>query len=95
MPTQGGEEVQVLPSVLHDDFVVADNGVYFATSPGTGSCSLEYLDLASGAVRAIGRIADPGCGLAVSPGSDHALRAILYVRSRPDDSDLMLVEGFR
>jgi serine/threonine protein kinase/Tol biopolymer transport system component len=95
MPTQGGEEAQVLPSVLYDNFVVAEDGIYFLTSPGDGSCLLELLGLASGAFRVLSRITDPGWGLAVTPGPGHKPRSILYVHARPDDSDLMLVEDFR
>jgi Tol biopolymer transport system component/serine/threonine protein kinase len=95
MPTTGGEEVLVLPSIHYDNFVVADDGVYFLNNPGDGSCLLEFLGLSSGAVRALNRIADPGWGLTVTPGPRDTPRSILYVHARPDDSDLMLVEDFR
>ncbi len=95
MPAAGGEEVQVLASILYDNFVVADDGIYFLTSSADGSCFLEFLELESAAVKVISRIADPGWGLTVTPGLGHTPRSILYVHARPDDSDLMLVEDFR
>jgi serine/threonine protein kinase len=95
MPAAGGEEVRILPSVLFDNFAVAEDGIYFLTSPGDGSCLLELLDLASGAFRVLSRITDPGWGLTVTPGPGRKPRSILYVHARPDDSDLMLVEDFR
>ena len=95
MPTGGGEEVQVLPSVHWGNFAVADDGIYFLTSAADGSCLLEFLDLTSEAVKAVSQIAEPGWGLTVTSGPRHTSRSILYVHARPNDSDLMLVEDFR
>jgi hypothetical protein len=91
----GGEEVQVLPSVLYDNFTVVEDGVVFMESPGQNRYLLQLLEFASGKIATISVPSNPGWGLTVSPVSGVAPRSVLYVNCRTDDSDLMLVENFR
>ncbi len=95
IPTRGGEEAQVLPSVLYDNFTVADDGIYFIQSPSQNRYSLDFFDLATSKTSTILEPVDPGWGLTVSPGPRGAPRSILYVQCRPNDSDLMLVNDFQ
>ena len=95
MRVGGGEEVQVLPSVLYDNFTVIADGVYFIENPSQNRYLLKFQDSASGKTTSITEVLDPGWGLTVSPGPKGTPRSILYVHCRPNDSDLMLVENFR
>ena len=93
MPAAGGQEHQVLPSILERNVAVFADGIYFVPrASADGSKAVHYLDFATGALRPVvpvpGRIS---IALAVSPGR----REILYVQIDGMDRDLMLVEGFR
>ena len=85
----------MVPSVLYDNFTVVDEGIYLIQSPSQNRYSLEFFDFASKKTTRILEPLDPGWGLTVSPGPQGVARSILYVHCRPNDSDLMLAEGFR
>ena len=95
LPLEGGEEVQLLPSVLYDNFTVIEDGIVFIDNPSQNRYSLEFLDIASGKTTVLCEPSDPGWGLTVSPVLKGIPRSILYVNCRVNDSDLMLVENFR
>ena len=89
----GGQERQVLPSVLHRAFVVVDAGIYFIPGPNSGGqFGVYYLDLSTRGVHLVTPIdGHPNMGLAVSPDRHH----ILYTQSDNAGRDLVLVNGFR
>ena len=93
MPTSGGEESQVLPSVVWRAFSVVDNGIYFIPDPGAdGKPSIQFLTFATGKVKRVASITGrPALGLTVSPDR----RYLLYTQVDGVGSDLMLVENFR
>lgn len=95
VPVEGGKEVQVLPSVLYDNFTVVEDGIVFIENPNQNRYCLEVLDFASGKTTVLCEPVGPGWGLTVSPLSKGVPRSILYVNCRANDSDLMLVENFR
>jgi len=95
VPADGGEEVRMLPSVLHDNFTVTEDGIIFIESPRENRYLLKSLELLTGKITTLCEPSNPGWGLTVSPASGLAARSILYVNCRTDDSDLMLVEDFR
>ena len=98
VPVGGGEETQVLESVLAFlNFSVTPQGIYFIPAPDTdepgGSSLIRFFDFATGRATTIHSL-PPGVrayfGLTVSPDS----RSILYTQDQ-SQSDLMLVENFR
>jgi len=91
-PVGGGEEAQVLPSVLNRGFCVADAGVYFVPESADGARAVQFLNFATGQVQVLVRIAQPfSYGLSVSPDG----RFALYPQVDVSRSELMLVENFR
>ena len=96
VPVEGGEEIQVLPSVLHLNFAVADEGIYFIPAPIHKPFSIQFLSFASGKTTRIADIGDLTYVLSVSPGPRGASRSILYAQPEPLMTvNLMLVENFR
>jgi hypothetical protein len=95
IPVEGGAEIQVLPSVVHGNFAVADEGIYFIPAPNQKRFSIQFLSFASGKTTRIADIRDPGWVLSVSPGPRGASRSILYGQHEPFTANLMLVENFR
>jgi Tol biopolymer transport system component len=95
VPAEGGEEVQVISSILYDNFTGVEDGIFFVQSPGKNRFSLEFFDFESGKTTVICEPPAPGWGLTVSPAMKGAPRSILFVHCRENDSDLMLVENFR
>jgi len=96
-PVEGGEETQVLPSVLGGNFAAADEGIYFIPEADQKRFSIQFLSFASGRTTRIADIGvgDPGWVLSVSPGPKGATRSILYVQENPSNAvNLMLVENF-
>ena len=93
MPVAGGEEREVLPSVLYRNFAVLADGIYFIPRPGSdGRSGVHYLDFSTGAVHQVLRLAGrPSLGLTVSPDC----RRILFAQTDQVGRDLMLVNGFR
>jgi Tol biopolymer transport system component/predicted Ser/Thr protein kinase len=93
VPVQGGEETQVVDSLSsYGSFAVVDEGIYFISRPDrTGGSAIEFLDSATGNIKAVARLDKEAGSLTVSPDS----RWILYSQVDQQDSDLMLVENFR
>jgi hypothetical protein len=93
MPVSGGEESQVLPSVVWRTFHLVNEGVYFISEPAAdGKSSVQFLSFATGKVKTVAPItAPPSSGLSVSPDG----RSLLFSQVDESGSDLMLVENFR
>jgi Tol biopolymer transport system component len=93
MPVAGGDEREVLPSVVGRAFAVLADGIYFIPRPGPdGRSGVHSLDFSTGAVQQVLRLAGrPTMGLTVSPDG----RRILFVQTDQVGRDLMLVNGFR
>jgi hypothetical protein len=93
MPVSGGEESQVLPSVVWRAFYLVNEGIYFIPEPGIdGKSSIQFLSFASAKVKTVAPISGPPDeGLSVSPGG----RSLLFTQLDEASSDLMLVENFR
>lgn len=93
IPTAGGDETRVLPSVTFLNFTVVRNGIYFIPPPGREEIyELHFFSFATGASRRllplgkrVGRT-----GLSVSADG----RSLLYTQGRETESDLMLVHNF-
>jgi Tol biopolymer transport system component len=94
MPLSGGEESQVLPSVVARNFSLANDGIYFIPGPGAdGKYSIQFLSFATGKVKTVVPIAGQlamGTGLSLSPDG----RSLLF-SEYDEQGDLMLVENFR
>ena len=70
MPVSGGEESQVLPSVVGRAFSLVKEGIYFIPEPGTdGKSSIQFLSFATGKVKT------------VAPISGHQVRGSLFRRT--------------
>ena len=93
MPVSGGEESQVLPSVVRRAFSLVNEGIYFIPEPGTDrKSSIQFLSFATGKVKTVAPMSGPPSeGLSVSPDG----RSLLFSQMRRSGSDLMLVENFR
>jgi len=92
MPVDGGEENQVLPSVVWRAFSLVNEGIYFIPAPGADQkVSIQFLDFGTGEVKMVSAITQPFEGLSVSPDG----RFLLFTESEEGGSDLMLVENFR
>ncbi len=60
MPLSGGEESQVLPSVLWRAFSLVNDGIYFIPEPGAdGKYSIQFLNFATGKVKTVVPIPGP------------------------------------
>ena len=93
MPSAGGEESQVVPSLFRYNFALSAGGVYYSTvaAPDRPS-TIEHLEFATGKVTTVHNLAKPvDLGLAVSPDG----RYLLFAQNDLSGSDLMLVENFR
>ena len=93
MPVDGGDEVQMVPSLYRYNFAVTAAGIYYDTTalPDKPS-SIAYLDFATGKVTTLHTLTKPAdLGLAVSPDG----RYLLFAQQDFSGSDLMLVENFR
>ena len=93
MPVSGGEESQVLPSVVFRAFSVVTDGIYFIPAPGAdGKSYIQFLSFATGKVKSVAPISGPPHeGLSVSPDG----RSLLFSQYDEAGSDLMLVENFK
>src|SRR5262245_1622837 len=91
-PAQGGEETQVLGSLVPRAFAVQREGIYFISAPVSDSDYLiQFLDSATGKIRTIVAIGKaPPSGLTVSQDGQWCL----YPQLDEEGSDLMLVEDF-
>jgi Tol biopolymer transport system component len=92
MPLSGGEESQVLPSVVNRSFFPGNDGIYFIPGPGAdGKHAIQFLSYATGRVRTVAAMSGPPQeGLSVSPDG----RSLLFSQLDESGSDLMLVENF-
>ena len=88
MPSDGGEERQVVESVYHRAFVVTETGVYFRATPS----SIAFRNFATNKTQSI-YTTDKLGGLGLSVSADG--RWMLYTHLDNEESDLMLVENFR
>ena len=93
MPVSGGEESQVLPSVVGRAFCLVNDGIYFIPGPGPdGKYSIQFLSFATGKVKTVVPIPGQlGIGLSVSLDG----RSLLFSQVDEVGSDLKLVENFR
>jgi hypothetical protein len=93
VPVGGGEERQVLSSVVFRNFALVDNGMYFIPEPGPdGKYSIQFLNQATRKTEIVAKIqGPPDRGLSVSPDR----RYLLYTQRDQAGSDLMLIENFR
>ncbi len=92
MPTEGGEEVQVLPAWLGfgvtANFGVTAKGVYFMPDSRT----IRFLDTATGKVNTLATLDKPmNGGMCVSLDDAY----VVWGQEDRNTQDLMLVEGFR
>jgi Tol biopolymer transport system component/predicted Ser/Thr protein kinase len=92
MTVNGGEEVQVVPSVGSWEFLcVRSTGVYFVPE-ADGAKTIRFLDAASGKVRTLANLDKPlQAGLAVSPDGQF----VVWSQRDRETINLMLVDGFR
>ena len=93
LPTDGGEESQIIPSVDWRAFVVTDRGIYFM-GPGehVSGAVLRFYSFRSGLTENIATIPHKlSAGLTVSPDR----RSVLYSQYDQASSDLMMIENFR
>ena len=92
MPLSGGEESQVLPSVMWDAFSLVNEGIYFIPGPPFRKSSIEFLSFVTGKVKTVAPMSAPYfAGLSVSPDG----RSLLFSQIDEVGSDLMLLENFR
>ena len=87
-----GEETPVIeePLLLTYDFALVDQGVYFGSEVAEGS-ALLFLNFADGKIKRV--ITIPGRAF-TRVGASPDGRWLLYDRSNPRESELMLVENF-
>jgi Tol biopolymer transport system component len=92
MPLGGGEESQVLPSVIFRAFCLVNEGIYFIPESGAdGKSSIQFLSFATAKVKTVAPMsAPPAAGLSVSPDG----RSLLFSQIDEAGRDLMLVENF-
>jgi Tol biopolymer transport system component len=93
MPVSGGEEGQVVPSMVWRAFSLVNDGIYFIAEPNAdGKSSIQFLSFATGKVKTVARMSGTSSeGLSVSPDG----RFLLFSQFDEPGSDLMLVENFR
>jgi hypothetical protein len=93
MPTGGGEERQVVPSIKARSFAVTEQGIYYIPRPKTrGDDNVHFFSFASQESATVARLSGATVpGLFVSPDG----RNLLYTQADQRNSDLMLVENFR
>jgi hypothetical protein len=91
VPSDGGEETLVLPSVTFLNFAVTREGIYFIPrADSRGRYSLQFHSFATQVSQPILSLNAIGVGLAVSPDG----RSLLYTQRDEPKSDLMLVQHF-
>ncbi|HEY6991097.1 MAG TPA: winged helix-turn-helix domain-containing protein [Bryobacteraceae bacterium] len=95
LPTGGGEERLVLPSVGGRSFAVREDGIYYVqpTAAG-GNVSIRFLDFATGQSREIAPVDESARlfgGLTVSPDRN----TILFATAARTGSNVMVVDNFK
>jgi hypothetical protein len=93
MPSSGGEETQVLESVLAFSFDVTKSGVYYVDRPGRdGLCPMYFYSLATGRRTQLAAASLPGAnGLSISPDGTTLIRG----QTTETGADLMVMEKIR
>ena len=90
LPVEGGEETQVLGSIVYDNFAVLSEGIYF--TPNSPPFAVRFLSFATGKDVTVAPMPrEPGWGFSVSSDG----RWLLYCRLDAVRADLMLAENFR
>ena len=87
LPLDGGEETQVIPSVHLHSFDVVKDGIYFRSDPTT----LKFFDNGGQISTVTTQLSEGYVGLSVSPDE----KSILFAVSKPQTSELALIENFR
>lgn len=100
VPTDGGEEVQVvgpLKAWMWGYWAVTNRGIYYVDSPDQNSvtgAAIDFYDFSTGGttrVAALNKIPSPGeSGLAVSPDDSN----FLYAQADQSESDIILVKDY-
>jgi WD40-like Beta Propeller Repeat len=91
IPVGGGDEVQILKSVIGFGFALANKGIYFEQPNSNGTSSIQFLSFATNKAVVLATIPRPlSSGLSVSPDEQY----LLYTQFDRTGSDLMLVENF-
>jgi Tol biopolymer transport system component len=93
IPSQGGEETEVLGPIFRRNFDVSKDGIYFMSQPDSSKKHfIRFFSFATREIKDITSIENPGANyISVSPDG----RWILYPKIDQEGSDLMLVENFR
>jgi serine/threonine protein kinase len=92
IPVSGGEETQVLESIIGANFALFEKGIFLEELNPDGTTSVRTLSFTTGKVTTIMNNKRPlGWVLSISPDE----RYLLYVQVEETGSDLMLVENFR
>ena len=93
MPVAGGQEAEVLPSVVQRNFAVLEDGIYFIPRAAPdGRSAVHHLAFSTGTVTPVVPLAGPvNTGLTVSPDRRH----IAFSETDEAGRDLMLVDPFR
>ena len=87
VPLAGGEETQVIPSVHLHSFDVVKDGIYFRADTTT----LKFLNNAGQISTVTSHLPEGYVGLSVSPDE----KSILFCGSKPETSELMLIDKFQ
>ena len=87
VPLAGGEETQVIPSVHLHSFDVVRDGIYFRADTTT----LKFLNNAGQITTVTSHLPEGYVGLSVSPDE----KSILFCGSKPETSELMLIDKFQ
>ena len=68
IPVEGGDEVEILKSVIGHSFALARKGIYFEQPNGNGSTSVQFFSFATSKAAVLATIARPlAWGFSVSP----------------------------
>jgi len=86
LPLAGGQETQVVPSVHFHSFDVVSEGVYFRADT-----TLKFLNSAGQITTVAPQLPYGYVGLSVSPDK----KSILFIVSKPQTSELMLIDKFQ
>jgi hypothetical protein len=86
MPVSGGEESQVLPSVVRRAFCLVNDGIYFIPEPSAdGKSSVQFLSFATAKVKTVALMSSgPVEGLFVSPDGRFVWFSRRWIRQRSD-----------
>lgn len=95
LPSTGGEELLVLPSVGSRSFTVREDGIYYLQRAiAESGASIRFLDFATGQSREIAPVEESARlfgGLTVSPDR----KTILFATATRTGSNVMVVDKFR